>query len=81
MVCKDVFNPKTNKDEAFKANWIIDYSFTGIDAEGWTYGYDNTTLIKNGGGDSSRKWNSYARRRKWCLEEKRDPANSAGISA
>ena len=49
---KDVFNPKSKDDSV---NWVIDYSHTAIDAEGWTYGYDNATLIKAGGGDSSRK--------------------------
>jgi hypothetical protein len=76
---KDVFNPKTAKDEG--VNWVIDYSHTAIDVEGWTYGYDNAALIKNGGGDNARKWNSYARRRKWVLGEKKEAVNSAGISA
>jgi hypothetical protein len=51
--------------------WMIDYSVSGIDAEGWTYSYDFHTLNRNGSGDNSKKWNSYVRRRKWRLEDKR----------
>lgn len=79
VAAKEVFNPKNAKGDSVA--WSIDYSHAGIDAEGWTYGYDNATLIKNGSGDSSRKWNSYARRRKWCLEEKKAVSNLATISA
>lgn len=80
VAAQNVFNPKAGKDEGANVNWVIDYSHTGIDGEGWTYAYDNATLIKNNGGESSRKWNQYARRRKWCLEEKKD-ANSAGVNS
>lgn len=79
IAAKEVFNPKSMKEDGVA--WGIDYSHSNIDAEGWTYGYDNAALIKNGGGDSSRKWNCYARRRKWFLEEKKAASNIASISA
>jgi hypothetical protein len=57
--------------EGATSTWLIDYSVSGIDAEGWTYAYDFSTLNRNGLGDNSRRWNSYVRRRKWRLENKR----------
>ena len=46
-------------------SWVIDFSLAGIDAEGWTYAYDFAYLNKHGAGESSAKWNTYVRRRKW----------------
>ena len=76
----NVFDPKTGKDEGTNVNWITDFSQAGIDAEGWTYAYDNAALIKNNGGENNRKWNFYARRRKWCLEDKKE-TNLAGVNS
>lgn len=64
----DIFDPAIQTPES---SWVIDYSFTGIDAEGWTYSYDFNTLNKTGAGDSAPKWNSYVRRRKWKYNEKK----------
>ena len=60
---KDIFDPKRNSGADDKNTWVIDYSLNGIDSEGWTYAYDNATLIKSGVGESSMKWNSYIRSR------------------
>jgi hypothetical protein len=75
---KDIFDPKRNSGADSKNTWVIDYSLNGIDSEGWTYAFDNATLIKNGVGESSMKWNSYVRRRKWVLDEKKTSAASTG---
>lgn len=57
------------------SSWMIDYSLTGIDAEGWTYAYDFNTLNKTGAGDAKPAWNSYVRRRKWRFHDKRGGAS------
>lgn len=81
---RDIFSPpKKIKNKSKDAppddiSWVIDYSQSSIDAEGWTYAYDSATLLKNGSGDNCKKWNSYIRRRKWCLEEKRVNTGVAG---
>lgn len=79
---RDIFSPpkKNKKKDAppDDVSWVIDYSQSSIDGEGWTYAYDSNTLIKNGSGDSSKKWNSYIRRRKWCLEDKKVNTGTAG---
>lgn len=78
VAAKQVFNPKNMKDD--NVTWKIDHS-TGVDVEGWTYGYDNNTLIKSGGGDGTKKWNHYARRRKWVLEDTKVASTAATVSA
>lgn len=65
--CNDVFDPNIQIDGS---RWAIDFSLTGIDAEGWTYAYDFAALNKNGVGERSPKWNTYARRRKWRFDDK-----------
>ena len=64
----DLFDPSLQGSIA-DTRWSIDYSLTGIDAEGWTYAYDFGYLNKHGAGDSSAQWNSYVRRRKWKYTE------------
>jgi hypothetical protein len=56
-------------------NWMIDYSLSGIDAEGWTYAYDFATLNKTGAGEPKPAWNSYVRRRKWRFQQKKSAAS------
>ena len=62
--CNDVFDPET-AERTENSRWIIDFSLAGIDADGWTYAYDFSSLNKSGAGDSAPKMNSYVRRRKW----------------
>lgn len=63
-----IFNPAIQSADS---NWSVDYTMTNIDPEGWTYGYDFNTLDKSPtSGDSTMKWNSYVRRRKWKYSEK-----------
>lgn len=71
----DVFDPKEQAKVQGETNWIIDYSLSGIDAEGWTYAYDFDSLNKKGVGDCSPQWNSYVRRRKWRHHDKRGGGN------
>jgi len=71
---ENLFNPGEQNSES---NWIIDYSFAGIDAEGWTYASDFTVLNKTGQGKPVPEWNHYARRRKWRFREQK----SANMSA
>lgn len=73
----DVFDPAEQEAQGAESNWVIDYSLTGIDAEGWTYAYDFDSLNKKGVGESSAKWNTYVRRRKWRYHEKRGGGNAA----
>lgn len=69
MPCTDLFDPQLQEGmEASK--WNIDFSLSGIDAEGWTYAYDFATLNKSGAGETAPKWNTYVRRRKWRFLEK-----------
>ena len=73
----DVFDPADQEAQGAESNWVIDYSLTGIDAEGWTYAYDFDSLNKKGVGESSAKWNTYVRRRKWRYHEKKGGGNAA----
>lgn len=90
----DLFDPAI-QEKLDKSSWVVDFSFTGIDADGWTYGipklhihpmmtqipflsaYDFATLNKNGAGESSMKWNSYVRRRKWRYLDKGSGGSAA----
>jgi hypothetical protein len=74
--CDDVFDPAL-QESIENSKWSVDFSLSGIDAEGWTYAYDFATLNTTGVGDATPKWNSYVRRRKWRFVEK----NSGGGSA
>jgi hypothetical protein len=67
--CDDLFDP-TEQERLTNSKWQVDFSLTGIDAEGWTYAYDFATLNKVGAGDPAPKWNSYVRRRKWRYVDK-----------
>lgn len=69
MSCEDAFDPYIQANVP-NSSWKVDYSLTGIDAEGWTYAFDFLVLNKNGAGDSAPKWNSYVRRRKWRYSDK-----------
>lgn len=69
VTCEDLFDPAI-QESIENSKWAVDFSLTGIDAEGWTYSYDFATLNKCGVGDSVAKWNSYVRRRKWRFVDK-----------
>lgn len=58
-------------DPTLDNGWVIDYSIANIDAEGWTYASDIVRLNKKNIGVSSPGWNSFARRRKWKMSEKK----------
>lgn len=62
--CGDLFDPATAEREEH-SRWIIDYTLSAIDSEGWTYAFDFSSLNRTGAGDSVPQWNSYVRRRKW----------------
>lgn len=66
--CDDVFDPAL-QESLESTNWKVDFSLSGIDPEGWTYANSYSALNKTGAGDSSAKWNSYVRRRKWKFTE------------
>jgi hypothetical protein len=68
----DIFDPASQGPES---SWMIDYSLTGIDVEGWTYAYDFVTLNKSGAGKPAADWNCYVRRRKWRFNDKRAAEN------
>jgi hypothetical protein len=79
-----IFNPSKARDGIKQVGvdglaWMIDYSLSEVDPEGWTYAYDFASLIKNGTGEATMKWNTYVRRRKWVLEEKKASATSTTI--
>lgn len=62
-------------------NWMIDYSLSGIDAEGWTYANDFNSLNKTGAGLPKPAWNSYVRRRKWRYSQKKaGPSENSAIN-
>lgn len=63
-VCTDLFDPKIAEHNK-SSSWIIDYSMANIDAEGWTYAFDFSSLNKSGEGEAAPKMNSFVRRRKW----------------
>jgi hypothetical protein len=65
-----LFDPKTEADT--DVGWMIDYSLSGIDAEGWTYAYDFNSLNTKGVGKSAADWNCYVRRRKWRYNDNRN---------
>ena len=69
MTCDDLFDPAI-QESVENSKWAVDFSLTGIDAEGWTYARDFATLNKSGVGDTAPKWDSYVRRRKWRYVEK-----------
>ena len=62
--CSDLFEPAV-QEAIENSHWIIDFSLSGIDAEGWTYATDYAKLNKSGMGASTAAWNSSVRRRKW----------------
>ena len=69
----ELFDPAAQGPESA---WMIDYSLTGIDVEGWTYAYDFATLNKSGAGKPAADWNCYVRRRKWRYNDKRSAENA-----
>jgi hypothetical protein len=71
--CTDLFDPAI-QDES--SRWSIDFSLTGIDAEGWTYAYDFSTLNRSGAGEKAPKWNTYVRRRKWRYDDKNSSSSA-----
>jgi hypothetical protein len=64
LTCDDLFDPAV-AETLSNSHWVIDFSLSGIDAEGWTYSGKFSHLNKTGAGDPAPKWNSYVRRRKW----------------
>lgn len=68
MECDDLFDPAL-QESITNSSWQVDFSVGNIDADGWTYAYDFSTLNKTGTGESAPKWNSYVRRRKWRFTE------------
>ena len=73
---EDIFDPAIQAAIP-DSNWNIDYSLSGIDAEGWTYAYDYNTLNRTGAGSPTADWNTYVRRRKWRYVEKRQGGSAA----
>jgi hypothetical protein len=69
MTCEDLFDPAL-QESIPNSKWAVDFSLASIDAEGWTYANTFSSLNKSGAGESSAKWNSYVRRRKWRYVEK-----------
>ena len=76
LAAPELFDPALISSQPGESNWIVDYSLSGIDAEGWTYAYDFDTLNKKGLGEASAKWNTYVRRRKWRYHDKRGGGNA-----
>lgn len=70
-----IFDPSM-QEKSSESAWLIDYSMTGIDAEGWTYASSFDVLNNKGFGEDKPKWNSYVRRRKWRHSEKQKGGNS-----
>lgn len=62
--CTDLFDPEV-VEKMENSTWIVDFSRSEIDGEGWTYAFDFSTLNKEGAGEASPKLNSFVRRRKW----------------
>jgi hypothetical protein len=69
IACNDVFDPVA-AEQMENSRWIVDFTLTGIDAEGWTYAFDLKSLNKTGCGEPAPKWNSYVRRRMWRFVDK-----------
>lgn len=76
ILCDDLFDPVL-AESMTNSRWQIDFSLAGIDAEGWTYANKFSVLDKTGAGDSSQKWNSYVRRRKWRFIERKATGSAA----
>lgn len=76
ILCDDLFDPVLAESMS-NSRWQIDFSLAGIDAEGWTYANKFSALDKTGAGDSSQKWNSYVRRRKWRFIEHKATGSAA----
>eukprot|EP01039_Chlorochromonas_danica_P000587 gene587-632_t len=68
--CDDVFDPAL-QESLENSYWKVDFSLVNIDPDGWTYANSFQSLNKTGVGDSTPKWNSYVRRRKWKYTESR----------
>lgn len=60
----ELFAPSVQADIP-NSPWKVDHSLSGIDGDGWTYSGSFKDLNKTGVGESSAKWNTYVRRRKW----------------
>jgi hypothetical protein len=73
-----IFDPAIQQKNP-DSNWLIDFSQSGIDAEGWTYASDFNYLNTKGAGEAGAKWNSYVRRRKWKYVEKGGSVASEGL--
>ncbi len=78
LTCNDLFDPAV-QEKVEKSQWNVDFTLSNLDGEGWTYGYDFASLNKTGAGESSAKWNSYVRRRKWKYAD-RGGAGSAALN-
>jgi hypothetical protein len=58
--------------------WTVDFSASsGLDSDGWTYANSFDYLNKHGFGESSSKWNSYVRRRKWKFIQRQSASGDA----
>lgn len=64
----NIFDPKI---QGAGTSWVVDYQALNVDAEGWTYSYDFSTLNKNGTGLNKHGFNTYVRRRKWKYTDKK----------
>jgi len=69
VTCPDIFDPYI-QEKIENSHWVVDFSLSNLDAEGWTYASDFKTLDKTGAGDNAPKWNSKVRRRKWKYSDK-----------
>uniref|UniRef100_A0A7S3HCT8 t-SNARE coiled-coil homology domain-containing protein n=1 Tax=Spumella elongata TaxID=89044 RepID=A0A7S3HCT8_9STRA len=74
--CNDVFDP-VQAEQMENSRWIVDFTLSGIDSDGWTYAFDLKTLNKVGSGDAAPKWNSYVRRRKWRMVDRTGKGGAA----
>jgi hypothetical protein len=72
----EVFDPAV-QEKSPESVWLIDYSLSGVDPEGWTYAKDFNYLNNKGVGESSPKWSCYVRRRKWRYHDKRSHGGDA----
>lgn len=71
LTCNDLFDPAIAENMT-NSTWVIDFSLSGIDAEGWTYAGKFSILNQTGAGDPAPKWNSYVRRRKWRYVDRQE---------
>ena len=74
-----IFDPAVQEKNPDTA-WLIDYSLSGVDSEGWTYAKDFAFLNNKGAGESGPKWNCYVRRRKWRYHEKKSFGGGDALS-